>query len=512
MDRITSRKQICLIVGLTFIVMSCMCGPGSLRATPVSPTEISPPATESLPHPTEIIPTDTPLGNEEITPTMETEPVGLQPEVPWMIVSTTDGLWAANMDGSGLTLLIPKSYQEFNLSRSISSAAHKIAFLTSEGDSYHGLALNVISLPDAKTQKLTDLTTKDTEPGANAAPGESDLEAMRAITEQPSYAWSPDGKKLAFIGALDNPKADVYVYDMDSQKIQKVSQGTGQDFSPNWSPDGKSILYFEAEGFGTGAGYSMKEAWLAAADGSGSSSLYTPKSGGEELLGWRDEKTAVLTSWNPSDGTNALRLYDIRAKKQIILDNGPISGAAFATGIGDNAGSIIYSNDKGLFIVPSGVPKPQKLTSDLVSSYGYPTAIQWQEYGGIFIVHFADGKLSTFMADGSQQQNAPFNPSSGTLEVASFGLIWGWTNNGGETEGAWISGPGLNTSQIFNGPASFPIWNIDNDLIFFAGQDLYQATFDNFYSDTTPIGTLTGQVLDVSWVGFSEALDNKYGP
>ena len=91
-------------------------------------------------------------------------------------------------------------------------------------------------------------------------------------------------------------------------------------------------------------------------------------------------------------------------------------------------------------------------------------------------------------------------------------MIWGWTNRGAKNNGAWISGPGLETIRILDQPASAPIWNIDNDLLFFVGQDLYIATFDGHYDDVTLISSLTGDVLESAWVGFDEALGKKYTP
>lgn len=504
-------KRISLVSILAFIILACMCGPGTLLATQ-TPTVMIPEVATSSPVPTESIPTEMPTVEDIITPTEDSPAMSLQPEVPWLIISTTDSLWAANMDGSNPVQLVQKSYMEIDLQKAISSPAHKIAVLASGEDYYHNLTLQVISLPDMKVIKRIDLTTSDTEPGADSSPGDSSLEAMRAIAEQQSYAWSPDGKKLAFTAALDKPEADIYVYDLDSQDIQKVSQDDGQDFSPSWSPDGKSILYFEAESFGTGAGLAMKGIWAAAANGSDSKLLETSNSGGAQIHGWRDAETAVLTGWDAMNGSNMLRLFNIRTKKQTILNQGPVSGVAVATGSSTNSNSILYSGNDGLFVLPPGTTQPQKLTGEKAVSYGYPIAIRWQEEGQIFIVHFDGGNLSTFLADGSQRQDAPFNPSTGTLDVSSFGLIWGWTDKGSENEGAWISGPGLTTTQILNGPAAHPIWNIDNDLLFFVGQDLYRATFNSFYTDPAPIASLTGDVLDTAWVGFSEALDLKYGP
>jgi hypothetical protein len=512
MDNYTRQKKVVLSVILAILVMACMCSPASLVATNTPSPEVSTPET-TVP-PTELSPTDTDTPTVvSVVPTAIASGVeGLQPDVPWLIVSTDNGLWAANMDGSNLVKLAEKSYLEIDLQRAISSPAHKIAVLTSAQDYYHKLALQVISLPGGEVIKTIDLTTSDTEPGTDSAPGDSSLEAMRAVAEQSSYSWSPDGTKLVFTAALDKPNADIYVYDLESQDIQKVSDDAGQDYFPAWSPDGKSILYFEAEGFGTGAGYAMSGIWLAAADGSGAKKLATPTSSGEQLLGWRDNETAVLTSWSPANGTNQLRLYNIYTQKQTILVKGAVSGAAVATGIEADSGAVLYGSEDGLFLLPPATTTPQKISDEKVTSYGYPAAIRWQGDGRIFIVHSEGGVISTIMADGSQKTDPPYKTSGGTLEVSSFGLIWGWTNKGGENEGAWISGPGLTDSQVLNGPASNPNWNIDNDLLFFVGQDLYRTTFNSNYSDAAAVGSLTGNVIDTAWMGFSEALDNKYGP
>jgi tricorn protease len=57
--------------------------------------------------------------------------------------------------------------------------------------------------------------------------------------------WSPDSKQLAFI----DQTMTIYVYDMDNDKIKKVDQerwmyeGNLENFSVNWSSDGRYIAY-----------------------------------------------------------------------------------------------------------------------------------------------------------------------------------------------------------------------------------------------------------------------------
>ena len=149
MGRNIHLKRISLVTFWPSIILACMCGPGTLLATQ-TPTVIIPTDT---PAPTEVIPTETPTVEDTHTPTEDSPVMSLQSGVPWMIISTTDSLWVANMDGTNLVPLVQKSYMEIDLQRAISSPAHKIAVLASGEDYYHNLTLQVISLPDMKVIK-----------------------------------------------------------------------------------------------------------------------------------------------------------------------------------------------------------------------------------------------------------------------------------------------------------------------------------------------------------------------
>jgi dipeptidyl aminopeptidase/acylaminoacyl peptidase len=65
------------------------------------------------------------------------------------------------------------------------------------------------------------------------------------------FEWSPDGAKIAFSAALDpdlinGGTSDIYVLDLDGDRVRKVVEQAGPDSSPIWSPDGRSILFSSA--------------------------------------------------------------------------------------------------------------------------------------------------------------------------------------------------------------------------------------------------------------------------
>jgi dipeptidyl aminopeptidase/acylaminoacyl peptidase len=65
------------------------------------------------------------------------------------------------------------------------------------------------------------------------------------------FDWSPDGTKIVFSATIDpdlinGGTSDIYVLDLDGDKVRKVVDQPGPDSSPLWSPDGRSILFSSA--------------------------------------------------------------------------------------------------------------------------------------------------------------------------------------------------------------------------------------------------------------------------
>ncbi len=55
-------------------------------------------------------------------------------------------------------------------------------------------------------------------------------------------AWSPDGKYLAFTSMRDDFRPQIYVMDLESKDVQKLSIDH-RDQQPEWSPDGAKIIF-----------------------------------------------------------------------------------------------------------------------------------------------------------------------------------------------------------------------------------------------------------------------------
>jgi TolB protein len=56
-------------------------------------------------------------------------------------------------------------------------------------------------------------------------------------------AWSPDGRKLALVLSTRDGNLDVYILDLTSQVLTRITDDPGIDTEPQWSKDGQSIYF-----------------------------------------------------------------------------------------------------------------------------------------------------------------------------------------------------------------------------------------------------------------------------
>jgi Tol biopolymer transport system component len=78
-----------------------------------------------------------------------------------------------------------------------------------------------------------------------------DIIDMPGIEQQQAPAWSPDGRKVAFSGWRGG-QFDIFALDVESREITNITNDAIYDGAPDFSPDGRSILFISVidKGFG----------------------------------------------------------------------------------------------------------------------------------------------------------------------------------------------------------------------------------------------------------------------
>ncbi len=369
-----------------------------------------------------------------------------------ILVNTNRGLWTARPDGSDGALritgplIIPGP-----LAGALSRINGDFAYLTTSDFSqpygnYPNLTLNIMSLFGRGPVVSLPLTSPQTEPGT-----EFPSDILRAMIEHPDFSWSPDGTRLAYIGAAQGPSADMYEYLRGTGEILRLTDGPDQAYDPIWSPDGKWIVHAAAAGFGTGAGINVTGVYAAHADDSGVVTLYPlPQfSGGEDFLGWLNDHTLAARSWFITCGPSDLRLADLNTPKVDFLLDGCLSAAAVG------AGSVLFAQSPDTAMFDEN-PKPGLWIYMSTNSGGTLRQlskadireIAWSEGSKTFLTLASDNTLYEVLPTGlirvlaENQRQIPM--------VSPTGLFWAMA----DSEGVWAGKYGQAMSQIFSGQIS----------------------------------------------------------
>lgn len=86
-----------------------------------------------------------------------------------------------------------------------------------------------------------------------------------ALDDDP--AWSPDGKKIAFMSARDGNQ-EIYVMDADGSNVVRLTEnGSTNHFQPDWSPDGTQIVFGVFDGTKSPRGFPFTHIFTMNADG-----------------------------------------------------------------------------------------------------------------------------------------------------------------------------------------------------------------------------------------------------
>jgi hypothetical protein len=348
----------------------------------------------------------------------------------WILIAAENGLWVMNEDSSALTQLTQdRIIAPSGLNLGLSSRHAYFAYVTaSDMFSLTDLKLKIIQLPGGEVKASIDLISSNMKPSPNAEMCDPKVEASRAAAMD-ALQWSPDGSKLAFVGATAD-SADVYLYALQDGGVTRVSDEPGQAYDLHWSPGSEKIIYFSASCFGTGAGFNMDGAWVTDLKLVKTEKLYDTdkESWGEKFIAWsRSGAESFFVSTYSGCPQRDLRLVDVPSKQTTTIHEGCFEGVAVgptsslavltSADFSDKPGLYLYSEPDIIGVQPVYAP----LDNGRKVLYA----------GSQFLVTVAGeggGEVRSFKWDGS----AGWYQSTGGLPfIAPDEQVWAW--NEGET-------------------------------------------------------------------------------
>lgn len=467
------------LFALTLALLACSLA-GQPAPETLSPT---PTATSTILFPTATVPAPAPAATETPQPAPVTDPTATSPapaplsaDGPWLVLYGERGLWTVNADGSGLTQWLTEEPV------GLEAGSRAVSFFSADDwITYRGLALNTLSLPDGERETIALL------PAGKAFAADSDpffadplAEAVRAVADHSRPVWSPDGLRLAFVGAQDGVSADVYVFDLETRRVTRLTDGPSQAYHLSWSPDGRQVVHVGATSFGTGAGYGLAGVWAARADGSGVRALYTPaRSGDETILGWRSASQFVVHSFTAACSYYDLRAFDVETGAQQVFWN------YFTRAAMDPAsGALLFSVDEfvaecngdaraGLFFVPPGAAEARPVPGDGLD-------VTWEAAPGWFAVRAGDFQPVLYVDAQGRVVGASDRPDEIARNLPP-GRRWAWRDEGG----LWVGAAGEAPRRVFASGVIAWAWTPDGQGLFWSAQDeglgaVYRAQAPDF--------------------------------
>jgi dipeptidyl aminopeptidase/acylaminoacyl peptidase len=268
----------------------------------------------------------------------------------------------------------------------------------------------------------------------------------RTDHEEHSVAWSPDGRRLAFLS--DQEKAgqlQVHVAPADGGPVRKVTDLQGFLTGLQWSPDGRrlAVLLTESASGPTGPTQAaapevgvieeqVHEQRLALVDpGSGRTRVISPADLYVYEYDWApDSNSLVLVGAHGSGDNNwyIARLYTLAADsgelRELLKPDMQIAGPrwspdgktiAFIGGLMSDEGA----TGGDVFTVPASGGRPRNLTPDLKASVNW---LAWQPDGRLVVTEFIDGSTGIAAIDPADGKVTTLWTGDETISDGGLGL------------------------------------------------------------------------------------------
>jgi hypothetical protein len=196
------------------------------------------------------------------------------------------------------------------------------------------------------------------------------------------------------------------------------------------------------------------------------------------VLGWLDDQTLALHSWDAGCGEKDIRMINVETGVEALLWEGYFRQAALdpasqtlAIGMAGDSATCNPEGEQGIFFMDIAAQSEVRILED------EPYEIRWSPEAGLFFsrTEFGMQAISTL---GEWVQIGEY---TGNLPAASVDKQLAWYGDEGLWVGALLSTIENEPQQVFAEPIVYALWSLDGEWVLFFGEaGFYAATAPDF--------------------------------
>ena len=437
---------------------------------------------------------------ETYTPTVKsTAPI----DGPWLVYPAVDtsALIAYDLDAKVMIEIpLPAPIIISDLECGLSPDGHMLVVRAGSEFNTDELGIYRIDLPSGTVTQVTPLLSISNQRKLVNEEGSRVFQTLEAVTREDGLAWSPDGHYLAFIAALEYNSADLYVLNLEKDRIERLNGVYSQSATPFWAPGSNWLVTQELGDFNAETGWRSEAVTGLRFPGyDGQNTLYLPAKGSVEevFLGWANAQSFLSYSRTTTDMT-ALRQVNVdtlsvgmiyaEAFSQAAFD--PVSGALTIV-LGETQ-ALDQGKISGIYL-----RKAESAVFELQQA-GAWSSLAWDP-GDVFVASGQQG-VSVITPEGDA---ILLTGESGLSVSPSGNWMIGWGDGDTKDSGARLyQSPSGNLLQSLTDlQVTSVYWQPDSKAFFLLAEGtLYRVAFPGLNLEEVTSGYPAGQPLELVWV------------